>query len=63
MSKTNNHFYELEFKKYRNDIPNPNALFNPINNPEILERINHKSIKFKQEAEHLVIWGVKYDCQ
>lgn len=34
MSKTNNHFYELEFKKYRNDIPN--ALFNPINNPEIL---------------------------
>ena len=36
MSKTNNHFYELEFKKYRNDIPNPNALFNPINNPEIL---------------------------
>lgn len=61
--KTNNHFYELEFKKDSNDIPNVMALFNPIDNPGILERINHKSVKFKEETEHLVIWGVERDRQ
>jgi len=39
------------------------ALFDLIDNPGILERINHKSVKFKEETEHLVIWGVECDRQ